>query len=536
MSNPDINSQDQDSNNSPSDFLYKNKICLFDFSNLKSHTKLTLSQFNTFNYDLSGKDQTDIKNNQINSKIKSEKSRYIKNINIEIPSSEKFSKEEYKNAFISQYNESFSNFCGINKEQFTEIYINNKYIPKIDELGDINLSIKCILRILEDFSESKRIKIRRRAHKRNRIKKNLKIHNSNFAQNKSKNIFHIIQTDKAKKRNESKKENSTNNLSNKNDNDNKDELKNNIQNTPSLISEENNNQNSEKINEKKAGKTLQNIKKKIKNISIPSTSNRPLNINDDSSNKSNSLFDQKNILNEQNIDSNINNTNSNNFIIKDNNINLNNDSNKRISLENKNLDFCSNQNNLSNQFFQHNLHSADNNNNNNNIFNFSSNIIQNLSSNPQNKSLNDIPIKHSFSPFFNNNALNQSLNNNLNNTPLNRPILSPMNYSPGIGNILSPNYCKSNISSPFVVNVSPFNNNLFNEHFVFNNENVSSFFFGNNNENNNDNKSEDKNNNNENNNNIKANNDDNNENKNNTSNNDEYNYDKKANEDINKDN
>lgn len=215
MSNPDITSQDQDSNNSPSDFLYKNKICLFDFSNLKSHTKLTLSQFNTFNYDLSGKDQTDIKNNQINSKIKSEKSRYIKNINIEIPSSEKFSKEEYKNAFISQYNESFSNFCGINKEQFTEIYINNKYIPKIDELGDINLSIKCILRILEDFSESKRIKIRRRSHKRNRIKKNLKIHNSNFAQNKSKNIFHIIQTDKAKKRNESKKENSTNNLSNK---------------------------------------------------------------------------------------------------------------------------------------------------------------------------------------------------------------------------------------------------------------------------------------------------------------------------------
>ena len=536
MSNPDITSQDQDSNNSPSDFLYKNKICLFDFSNLKSHTKLTLSQFNTFNYDLSGKDQTDIKNNQINSKIKSEKSRYIKNINIEIPSSEKFSKEEYKNAFISQYNESFSNFCGINKEQFTEIYINNKYIPKIDELGDINLSIKCILRILEDFSESKRIKIRRRSHKRNRIKKNLKIHNSNFAQKKSKNIFHIIQTDKAKKRNESKKENSTNNLSNKNDNDNKDELKNNIQNTPSLISEENNNHNSEKINEKKAGKTLQNIKKKIKNISIPSTSNRPLNINDDSSNKSNSLFDQKNILNEQNIDSNINNTNSNNFIIKDNNINLNNDSNKRISLENKNLDFCSNQNNLSNQFFQHNLHSADNNNNNNNIFNFSSNIIQNLSSNPQNKSLNDIPIKHSFSPFFNNNALNQSLNNNLNNTPLNRPILSPMNYSPGIGNILSPNYCKSNISSPFVVNVSPFNNNLFNEHFVFNNENVSSFFFGNNNENNNDNKSEDKNNNNENNNNIKANNDDNNENKNNTSNNDECNYDKKANEDINKDN
>ena len=535
MSNLDITYQDQDSNNSPGDFLYKNKICLFNFSNLKSHTKLTLSQFNTFNYDLSGKDLTDTKNNQMNSQIKSDNTRYIKNINIEIPSSEKLSKEEYKNAFISQYNESFPNFCGLSEEQFTEIYINNKYIPKIDELGDINLSIKCILRILEDFSDSKRIKIRRRAHKRNRIKKYLKMHNSNLAQNKSKNIFHIIQTDKVKKRNESKKENSTNNLDNKNDNDNKDELKNNIQDTPSLISQNNNNQNSQKINEKTTGKTLQNIKKKLKNISIPSNSNRALSINDNSSNISNSLLDQKNILNEHNIDSNINNTNSNNFIIKDNNINLNNDSNKRITLENKNLDFSSNQNNLSNQFFQHNLHSADNNNN-NNIFNFSSNIIQNLPSNAQNKSVNDIPIKHTFSPFFNNNALNQSLNNNLNNTPINRPVLSPIYYSPGIGNILSPNYCNNNISSPFEVNVSPFNNNLFNDHFVFNNENASSFFFDNNNENSNDNKNEDKNNNNENNNNNKANNDDNNENKNNTGNNDECNYDKKGNEDINKEN
>ena len=58
-------------------------------------------------------------------------------------------------------------------------------------------------------------------------------------------------------------------------------------------------------------------------------------------------------------------------------------------------------------------------------------------------------------------------------------------FSPNLdNNILSPNsynFPKSNVSSPLLLNTSPFNNNMiFNDAFTFNNVNTSSFIFGHN--------------------------------------------------------
>ena len=125
MSNPDIPKQDRQQINSLNDYLINNKVCLFNFSKIKSQRKLTLSHFNTFNYDLSGNELYYTKNDKINPISEVENNRYIKNINIEIPSSEKLSNEEYKTSFINEYDESFPSFCGLNKDQFTKDFGHN---------------------------------------------------------------------------------------------------------------------------------------------------------------------------------------------------------------------------------------------------------------------------------------------------------------------------------------------------------------------------------------------------------------------------
>lgn len=48
MSNPDINNQDEHLNTAQNDLRIKRNICLFNFSNLKSSSRLSLSNFNSF--------------------------------------------------------------------------------------------------------------------------------------------------------------------------------------------------------------------------------------------------------------------------------------------------------------------------------------------------------------------------------------------------------------------------------------------------------------------------------------------------------
>ena len=451
-------SQDEVQIKSSFNFSNENNLCLFSYSNLKSKGKVILSEYNTFNFDFSKNDQNTLKVKNPNDVYEEDNLRYIKNVNIDIQSL----KGKTKNEIMNHYEDSFVKFCGINKKHFIEIYLNNiKFNPEINEFGDISICIKGIVDIIKTYSESKRLKI-----KRNRQKKI-----------KSKNLFKILHHG-------NKKEKSHKFEKNKNFIKNNFKKENNENDDPSLNIKD-------KMNEiKPKSKTLFTIKKKLKNILIPRSDSRQ--INEKSSNLSNSSLEQKKDLN-----SSFNNINSNNFLLNDINI----DNKKTISCKiNKHLPIFSSQNNLSNQTLKSNIQTS--NNNNNIVFNFSVNAIQNYDNNSQNKNNENNNKQININS---NNNLNTSLNNNLNlNTPINRPILSPINMSPGLesNNILTPNsYHFSNILSPFIINNSPFNNNnVFNDCFNFNNGTTSSFFF-NNNENNIENNNEYKNDNNNNDNN-----------------------------------
>ena len=67
---------------------------------LNNRLNLALSQNNSVNYDFPIKDQNELKNRFKSLIIESNKSRYIKNVNINIPSLEKLLKEDFKNDFI----------------------------------------------------------------------------------------------------------------------------------------------------------------------------------------------------------------------------------------------------------------------------------------------------------------------------------------------------------------------------------------------------------------------------------------------------
>ena len=446
MLNPQLLSQDTTPEKPLFDILEENNLCLFNFSNLKSKGKLQLSDYNSFNFDFSKNERNFAKINTSNHIKEEDNLRYIKNINIDLPSI----KEEEKNKILNDYDDSFVKFCGISKKQFSEIYLSNlKFNPSLNEFGDIMICIKGIIDLIKTFSESKRLKI-----KRNRPKKKVKIDN--------KNIFKILQTEKKEDKNNSESEEK-----NSVDKNEISEQNNDIENPSNIIinikNDEKNGQNLENKEKQNNNKTLFNIKKKLKNIVIPKTDSEQI-----SKNLSNSSIESKKDLNSTYNNINLNNDNSFNINIYDGK-----KTNSSGIIRHLPLFSCKN---LSNQSLKSNIQNS------NNIFNFSSNAIQNLVDNPD-KNKNEIPSKHLLTPNLNsNNNLNSSLNNNL-NTPKSRPILSPLNLSPGTNNnILSPNLNHfSNLLSPIIPNNSPFNiNNMFNDCFNFNNANTTSFIFGNN--------------------------------------------------------
>ena len=447
MLNPQLLSQDTTPEKPLFDILEENNLCLFNFSNLKSKGKLQLSDYNSFNFDFSKNERNFAKINTSNHIKEEDNLRYIKNINIDLPSI----KDEEKNKILNDYDDSFVKFCGISKKQFSEIYLSNlKFNPSLNEFGDIMICIKGIIDLIKTFSESKRLKI-----KRNRPKKKVKIDN--------KNIFKILQTEKKEDKNNSESEEK-----NSVDKNEISEQNNDIENASNIIinikNDEENGQNLENKEKQNNNKTLFNIKKKLKNIVIPKTDSEQI-----SKNLSNSSIESKKDLNSTYNNINLNNDNSFNINIYDGK-----KTNSSGIIRHLPLFSCKN---LSNQSLKSNIQNS------NNIFNFSSNAIQNLVDNPD-KNKNEIPSKHLLTPNLNsNNNLNSSLNNNL-NTPKSRPILSPLNLSPGTNNnILSPNLNHfSNLLSPIIPNNSPFNiNNMFNDCFNFNNANTTSFIFGNNN-------------------------------------------------------
>ena len=431
MLNLDIVSQNNNPDKTPFDILENNNLCLFSFSNLKSRGKLRLVDCNTFNFDFSKNEQINPKNKGFNKYNEEENLRYIKNINFDIPSL----LEESKNKVLNNFEESFVKFCGLNKKQYNEIYLNNnKFNPLIDEFGDINICIKGILDIIKTYSESKKLKI-----KRNRIKKK--------AKNKNKNLFDIIQAtnldNEDKKMSNERKEKNDILLSNDNS-----------------LSIENKDEEQNLSDNKIKNKTLFNIKKNLKNIKIPGNESI-LSSKDKQSVLSNSFFP-----NQKNLDPGYNNINTNNFLY-DNNYNLFDNKNTISSGTIKNFQLFNGPNILSNQTIK----------SQNNFFNFSSNNFDNNS--------NKIEISGKLA----NTPNNININNNNNvftlnnsqflNTPINQLMYSPLNVN-NEQNILTPN---SSILSPIINVTTPINGyNLYNDCFKFNYANTSSFLFENNNE------------------------------------------------------
>ena len=409
------------------DFLIKNNMLLFSFSQLKSKTKMTINENNSFKIlfsDKNDKPEKEKKNlDKINNRkiclLDGESNNSLKTLNIEVPSSEKLLQKKFQNEFMSDYDNSFSYFCGINKNQFREIYINNRYMPILNELGDISISIKSIINILKTFSYSLKMKIHRR-FKKNRVNKIFKtFKNKSLKENKF--IFDI------KNINENNKipcieEKENNNLEENHQNLNEDYGINNLKNNKML-----------------------NLKKRLK-ISIQKDNNN-----------NNLKLKQENFLNRQN------------FKRKNNNITMNNNfmNNEMEVVYSNNIPKPS----IFNYNKQVNAHSS-----NNNIFNFSTKDVQNYFNSENNNRKDFLNKKRANSNYFNNNY-----NYNI---PFNNQILSPLIYSPNI-NILSPSsyqFSFSNLSSPNLFAFSPYynNNNIINDRFTFNNATRNSFTFGNN--------------------------------------------------------
>ena len=461
MSNKDINKQDSSKNNTEEDTFIKDNLHLFSFSLLKSKSKFTLSEhFNSLNVDFSkdsyepknskNKENSDIINNRKIILIDGDNNSSLKTLNIEVPSSEKLSNEKFKNDFMNEYENSFANYSGINKSQFSDIYINNLYKPILDEFGDINISIKYIVDLIKTYS--KNIKAGKKVLKRNRIKKIFKTLKKKYEKYKKNRLFFEV-----KKIEGNKEINEIEPIKNIND-IKKPEIKIIQQLENSKVYNENYTNKEKYYTNNNIRNTvvhdLKDIQKKLLsrrgNISIPKPNNQ--------------YNEQKKLsigLNNSSLGLNNNNGKKSNFNIGNNFFNYN--------IVNNDI---SKQNNINNnvplqsfEFFPGGFPFSDCKKNtptkyNVNAFNFHPAFIQNLNNgNPTQPNISNI--------LSNNNNTFNGFNFNLKNQ-LQSPML----------NLFSPYFPNSNISTPISPYISEY---IYQDKTPFNNLYQNSFFFPNNN-------------------------------------------------------
>ena len=167
MSNKDTSNEACPKKKSKINLFEKEEMLLFSYPLLKSKKMFQVFPTNSFRYEfIQEKDSLKLSqdseepkkkvNNRIISIIDEENNSSLKTLNIEVPSAQKLSNTEFKNNFLNNYNNSFAHFCGINKEQYENIYINNKYLPVIDNFGDIKINIKSIIEILKEYPNEKK--------------------------------------------------------------------------------------------------------------------------------------------------------------------------------------------------------------------------------------------------------------------------------------------------------------------------------------------------------------------------------------------
>ena len=135
---------------------------IFSYELIKSKKMFTVLKMNSFNYDFldekddlnSEKDMNEPKmkiNNRTISLIDEENNSSLKTLNLEVSSSHRLSQMEFQNDFLKEFDNSFARYCGLNKEQYENIYIKSNYIPKIDNFGNIKINIKNIIKVLNEF-------------------------------------------------------------------------------------------------------------------------------------------------------------------------------------------------------------------------------------------------------------------------------------------------------------------------------------------------------------------------------------------------
>ena len=144
---------------------------LFSFSNIKSENMFKISDYNSFNYDFSNNELNEAENINIFKQKKKYEGHYTNKINVSFPSNDKLRDFSFRNKFFINYENSFANFCGITIKMFSDINVKKEYIPKINQMGDINVSIENIIENLDIFSDLINRKIRR--FKGNRKKRKL---------------------------------------------------------------------------------------------------------------------------------------------------------------------------------------------------------------------------------------------------------------------------------------------------------------------------------------------------------------------------
>ena len=402
-------------------------LALFDFSKIKSDYVFQISEYNSFYYHFSESESYSAKNGDMPSLKEDPSKYYIKNVNMTIPSNEKLKEEYFRNDFFINYDTSFANFCGLSEKMFTEIYDKSQYIPEVNQMGDIIINIDKIIKNIDEFSQYKRLKIQRRIIKRNK-KGKIKEKNDNLILKKSLNILLTAKSESNSNCEDiiSLEENNLNNISKSNDiksqrkNENKSQM-----NSSKSISNSNDESVSKdgNIANKPKDRTLLNIKRKLKNISIIKKNEAPI----------------KEIIKNEQIESSSSNISSEkNF----------NEKNKSYVLNNSLI--LSNDNPLKSSKP---LESS--NFNKNNVFNFSSNAIKDLSNNSRKNENPNYPI---ITP-VNNLEPNNNVGGNINlNLFQNNFIFSPFPF---------PHQRFSSFLSPNLSVNSPNNNNLFKETFNF---------------------------------------------------------------------
>jgi len=419
-------------------------LTLFNFSKIKSEQVFRISEYNSFNYEFSKSEPYNRKNDDIATIKEDPSSHYIKKVNIYLPSNEKLKEEAFRNEFFTKYDNSFASFCGINERMFTEIYAKGQYTPVINQMGDIKINIDNIIKNLDEFSDYKRLKIHRSVFNRNK-KRKLKEKKVNLAPKKSPNLFKTEQTESNFSNDDiiSLEENNLDNKSKSNETNSSEKNENKNKTSPSNSITNSNNESNGKNNDignKPRDKTLLNIKRKLKNISI---------------NKKKEDLIRVKIKNEPKVESNDSVENNpfenNRCYIPNNALILSNDNSYKSSNRQDSSNFSKN-----------------------NVFNFSSNAIKHLSNNSLKKDNPNFPI---FTP-LNNFDPNDNIGGNINYKLLqSNSLLSPFPLPHGgFHSIFSPNI---SINSPYNIN------SLFNDTFNFRNSDINEDEEAQNNNNNN---------------------------------------------------